>query len=60
MALYRLGVKTSLRGSSGVFVTQKRWFLFSFGELFVVHRWLEILGSNLKRNRLPGVATFRG
>ncbi|WP_334892502.1 hypothetical protein [Nostoc sp.] len=44
MALYRLGVKTSLRGSSGVLVTQKRWFLFSFGELFVVHRWLEILG----------------
>lgn len=38
MELYRFGVITIWRGSSGISVTRKIWFLFSFGELFVVHR----------------------
>ncbi|QFS46535.1 hypothetical protein GXM_04016 [Nostoc sphaeroides CCNUC1] len=41
-------------------MTRKRWLLFSFGELFLVHRWLKLIGSGLKRNRLPGVEKFRG
>ncbi|AUB37254.1 hypothetical protein COO91_03192 [Nostoc flagelliforme CCNUN1] len=38
MALCRLGVKTTLRGSSGISVTLKRWLLFSFSELFLAHK----------------------